>query len=80
MSLDLINEFEHRLVTFISLEENIHMNTPTGKFLILILSGICELELDVIVQRTNEGLTFDIHGRSEYDDLRMVLQDICYYV
>jgi DNA invertase Pin-like site-specific DNA recombinase len=55
--LELLNEFEEKGVTLISLKENIDMTTATGKLLITVLSAISQFERDIIVQRTNEGLS-----------------------
>ncbi len=55
--LELLDEFQDNGITLISLKENIDMNTPTGKLLITVLSAISQFEREIIVQRTQEGLS-----------------------
>lgn len=55
--LSLVELFNERGVTLVSLKENIDISTPTGKLLLTVLSALCQFERDLTVQRTNEGLT-----------------------
>lgn len=54
--LALIEEFNAKGITLISLKENIDISTATGKLLTTVLSALCEFERDLTVQRTKEGL------------------------
>lgn len=55
--LAMVELFNERGVTLVSLKENIDISTPTGKLLVTVLSALCQFERDLTVQRTNEGLT-----------------------
>lgn len=55
--LSLVEEFENKEVVLISLKESIDMGSASGKLFISLLSSMSQFERDVIVQRTNEGLT-----------------------
>lgn len=55
--LEFLDEFENKGIVLVSLKENIDMSTPTGKLLITVLSAISQFERDIIVQRTQEGLS-----------------------
>ena len=54
--LALIEGFEEKGISLVSLKENIDTSTPTGKLLLTVLLALCEFERDLTVQRTKEGL------------------------
>lgn len=54
--LTTIEELTNRGITFISLKENMDTTTPTGKAMLGMMAVIAQLERDLIVQRTKEGL------------------------
>ncbi|TFH63497.1 recombinase family protein [Peribacillus frigoritolerans] len=54
--LSTIEELTNRGIIFISLKENMDTTTPTGKAMLGMMAVIAQLERDLIVQRTKEGL------------------------
>lgn len=54
--IELAAEFEERGVDFVSLGDAIDTATPTGRFFFRMLASVAELERDLIVERTKEGL------------------------
>lgn len=54
--LNIIEEWESKGITFVSIKENIDMSTPTGKLISQVLSSIAEFEASIIKERTLEGL------------------------
>lgn len=54
--LTLIEELAGKGVLFKSLKENLDTTTPTGKAMLGMIAVISQLERDLIVQRTKEGL------------------------
>ena len=54
--LELIELFNSKGVTLVSLKESIDTNTPTGKLLVTVMSAIAQFERDCIAERTVEGL------------------------
>jgi DNA invertase Pin-like site-specific DNA recombinase len=52
----LAERFDSQGVGFISLSDNVDTSTPTGRFFFTIMASIAELEHDIIVERTREGL------------------------
>lgn len=54
--LNLVNEFEEAEVGLVVLEQNINTSTTEGKFLLNVLSAVAELERDMIIARTRQGL------------------------
>ena len=52
--MEIFNEKNIRLV---SLKETIDTTSFTGRLLFTILSSLAQFERDVLVERTNEGLT-----------------------
>lgn len=54
--LSTIEELTNRGIVFISLKENMDTTTPTGKAMLGMMAVIAQLERDLIVQRTKEGL------------------------
>lgn len=55
--LSIIDHFEKQGVQVISIKEHIDTRTPTGKLLTTVLMAMCQFERDIIIQRTQEGLT-----------------------
>lgn len=55
--LSTIEELTNRGIIFISLKENMDTTTPTGKAMLGMMAVIAQLERDLIVQRTKEGLS-----------------------
>ena len=54
--LAILEEFDNKGITLVSLKESIDISTPTGKLLVTVLSALAQFERDIIVQRTQEGL------------------------
>lgn len=54
--LNLVSEFQEAGVELQVLEQNINTKTTEGKFLLNVLSAVAELERDMIVARTQQGL------------------------
>jgi DNA invertase Pin-like site-specific DNA recombinase len=54
--LSIIEELTLRDIVFISLKEKMDTTTPTGKAMLGMMAVIAQLERDLIVQRTKEGL------------------------
>lgn len=54
--LNLVQEFADAGVTLKVLEQNIDTSSAEGKFLLNVLSAVAELERDMIVARTQQGL------------------------
>lgn len=54
--LNLVSEFQDAGVELVVLEQNIDTSTTEGKFLLNILGAVAELERDLIVARTQQGL------------------------
>ena len=54
--LNLVQEFADAGVTLKVLEQSIDTSTSEGKFLLNVLSAVAELERDMIVARTKQGL------------------------
>lgn len=54
--LSTIEELTNRGIVFISLKESMDTTTPTGKAMLGMMAVIAQLERDLIVQRTKEGL------------------------
>jgi len=52
-TLELLHS--HR-IGFVSLSENIDMNTPTGKMVITVLSAVAQLEREITIERVKTGL------------------------
>ena len=55
--LQVLEEMRNRGVRLIATSQNIDTSTPMGKLFFTILSGIAELEREMIVERTKLGLT-----------------------
>lgn len=54
--LNLVNEFEQAGVGLVVIEQSINTSTNEGKFLLNVLGAVAELERDLIVARTQQGL------------------------
>lgn len=54
--ISIVNQFQEIGVNFISIHENIDTTTPMGRFLFHTMAALAELERDLIVERTNNGL------------------------
>jgi DNA invertase Pin-like site-specific DNA recombinase len=54
--LTIIEELTNKGIMFKSLKENMDTTTPTGKAMLGMIAVISQLERDLIVQRTQEGL------------------------
>lgn len=52
----LVSEFEEAGVTLVVLEQKIDTSTTEGKFLLAVLGAVAELERDLILSRTRQGL------------------------
>jgi len=55
--LTIIDHFEKQGVKVVSIKEQIDTRTPTGMLLTTVLMALSQFERDIIVQRTQEGLT-----------------------
>ncbi len=53
--LKMVAKFKERDIQLVSLTEGIDGRTPMGKFMIVILAGIAEMERDMIIERTKAG-------------------------
>ena len=54
--LTVIEDLTNTGITFISLKENMDTASPTGRAMLGMMAVIAQLERDLIVQRTKEGL------------------------
>lgn len=54
--LDTLDEFGRLKVNFISLSENLDLNTPMGKAMFTIISALASLERDLISERVRLGI------------------------
>lgn len=54
--LQIIEDWNHRGVQYISLKENIDFSSSTGKFLLGVLASVSELERNLIKDRVKEGI------------------------
>lgn len=54
--IQIIEEWQSRGITYISLKESIDFSTSTGKFILSVLASISELERNMIRDRVMEGL------------------------
>lgn len=55
--IELTERFDEMGVDFISLNDSIDTTTPMGRFFFRIMASIAELERDMIVERTKDGLS-----------------------
>ena len=54
--LEVLDEFNHLGMTFISLRENIDTAGPLGRAMVVIVGAIAELEKSLIVERVRAGM------------------------
>ncbi len=54
--IDLVYFFEKKGVKVISIKENFDTQTPQGKLMMTVFQAFSQLERDIIVERTKEGL------------------------
>lgn len=54
--LELIQLFDKKNISFISLKEQLDTTTPTGKAMLQMMSVISELERNLLAERIREGL------------------------
>ena len=54
--LEVLDEFNHLGITFISLRENIDTAGPLGRAVVVIVGAIAELERSLIVERVRAGM------------------------
>lgn len=54
--LTIVEDLSKAGVIFVSLKENMDTSTPTGRAMLGMMAVIAQLERDLIVQRTKEGL------------------------
>lgn len=54
--LDIVEQFNLKKVSFVSLKELIDTDTPQGKFVLTIFAALSELEREYIRQRQYEGI------------------------
>ena len=55
--IELSERFDEMGVDFISLNDSIDTTTPMGRFFFRVMASISELERDMIVKRTKDGLS-----------------------
>jgi DNA invertase Pin-like site-specific DNA recombinase len=54
--IELCELFQEKGVDFISIQDSIDTSTSMGKFIFTIMSGLAQLERDIIAERTKAGL------------------------
>lgn len=54
--IELSERFDEMGVDFVSLGDSIDTSTPMGRFFFKVMASIAELERDIIVERTKDGL------------------------
>lgn len=54
--IELAEHFKERGIEFVSIRDNIDTSTPTGRFFFRMMASIAELERDITVERTMDGL------------------------
>jgi len=54
--LGIINEWQKRGITYISLKESIDFSTSTGKLILSVMASISEFERNMIRDRVREGI------------------------
>lgn len=56
MLIDLLTEFEHLGIDFISYNENIDTSSPLGKAMFTVIGAMAELERNIIRERVRAGV------------------------
>ena len=54
--LELVEELDHKGVSFVSLKEKIDTSTPSGKFMMTVFAGLAQFEREQTLQRQREGI------------------------
>ena len=54
--LEILDEFNHLNIEFVSFRENIDTGGPLGRAMVVIVSAIAELERNLIVERVRAGM------------------------
>ena len=54
--LEIVEDLTSKGVQFVSLKENVDTSTPQGKFMLTVIAGLAQLEIDTILQRQREGI------------------------
>ena len=54
--LEIGAELEHRRVELKSLKDGIDTRTPAGRFTFVVLAAVAQLERDILIERTRDGL------------------------
>lgn len=54
--LSIIDKFQEKIVSFVSLKENIDTTTPQGKLMLTIFAGLSQFERECTLQRQAEGI------------------------
>jgi len=54
--LEILDEFNHLKIEFVSFRENIDTGGPLGRAMVVIVSAIAELERNLIVERVRAGM------------------------
>ena len=54
--LNLLNEFQKKEISLISLKEDFDFTTPTGKLIFTLLAALSEMERDILLERQKEGI------------------------
>ena len=62
--LEVLDEFNHLGVEFVSWREQLDTGGPLGRAVIVIIGAIAELERSLIVERVRAGTAIDCHGSS----------------
>lgn len=54
--INIVKYFDDKQVRLVSLKENFDTSTPQGKLMLNVFAALSEFELDLIKERTNEGI------------------------
>lgn len=54
--LNVIEDWQHRKITYISLKESIDFSTSTGKLILTVMASISEFERSIMKERVREGI------------------------
>lgn len=55
--IELTDYFDQHNIQLISIRDSIDTSTPTGRFFFRVMASIAELERDILVERTQAGLS-----------------------